>query len=154
MKMYALVPLGAIREMTNSIEHVRDMQNDAVARGETLILVKPMDTIVDADRRAAMERAVRGRTRTSSDPWSMIMAALDDLKSAVAKNTSVIESTLTLISDLASRTAASSDPAMVELSQQLNAESDKLAAAVLANTQAVKVEPSTTAAPADVPPPA
>lgn len=65
------------------------------------------------------------------------------LVSAVAANTSVVESALTLIQGLAGKLqVAVNDPAAVQaLIDQLNAEDAKLAAAVAANTPAAPVTP-------------
>lgn len=147
---FALVDIAAIHHAVDDFEEAKELAADAAGQGLHLILVKPMQPILDDDRRAAMAMVPRAGGATTND-WSLIMAALDELKAAVAKNTSVIESTLVLISDLANRTAASSDPDMQALSAELNAESEKLASAVLANTKAATVEPSTEA-PAEAPP--
>lgn len=63
---------------------------------------------------------------------------LDDLQTSVAHNTDVEESAITLIQGLAAQIAAAgTDPvALQALTDSLNAESEKLAAAVAANTPA------------------
>jgi hypothetical protein len=73
------------------------------------------------------------------------MAAIDDLTAAVARQTTVTKSALTLIQNLAAAiTAAGTDPAkLAALTAALNANDDELAAAVLANTPAA---PATTPA--------
>lgn len=152
MKTYYLVDLGALRDGSNSREHIDDLIKDAEARGQTLVLVKPMSTIIDTDRTSRMHRdRERGPGQRPSDPWSMIMSAITDLQSAVSKNTTVIESALTLIQGFKAAAAESSDPAMQAFAKELNDESDKLAAAVLANTAAAKTEPSTEAPASDSP---
>lgn len=69
-----------------------------------------------------------------------IMAALDDLKAAVAKNTDVTESAIVLLQGLKAKldeAIASDDPAALQaLSDQLGTETQKLADAVTANTPA------------------
>ncbi len=68
------------------------------------------------------------------------MAELDDLKTAVQKNTDVEESAIVLLNGLKSKldaAIAAGDPAALKaLSDSLGTESDKLAAAVVANTPA------------------
>lgn len=149
MKTYALVPLDAIMHATDFIDHAKQVQAEAAESGNQLILVKPMDTIIDVQR---SERRRRGGPETK-DLWSTLMSSLDNLKAAVAKNTTVVESAITLLGGIAERLAgAKDDPAAVEaLASEINAEADKLAAAVAVNTPAVKVgeaEP----APVDSPP--
>lgn len=65
---------------------------------------------------------------------------LDDLKAAVAKDTEVDQSAITLLNGLKEKldaAIASGDPAqLTALSQQLGSNSDALAAAVTANTPA------------------
>lgn len=81
------------------------------------------------------------------------MSALDDLRAAVSKNTTVVESTLTLLGGLADRMNAANtnnDPAVAALAAEVSAEADKLAAAVASNTPAVVVgeaEPAPVEAP-------
>lgn len=71
------------------------------------------------------------------------MAAIDDLTAQVASNTSVIESAITLISNIkALLDAAGTDPAkLAELSATLAAEDKKLADAVVAGTPAAPPAP-------------
>jgi len=75
------------------------------------------------------------------------MSALDDLATQVQANTDAEASAVTLITGLASQiAAAATDPAKVTaLAAQLKSSADRLAAAVVANTQ-----PTTPAVP---PPP-
>lgn len=69
-----------------------------------------------------------------------IMLDLSELKSKVEANTAVTESAITLLAGLKEKldaAIASEDPAALKaLSDQLGAETDKLAAAVTANTPA------------------
>lgn len=148
MRTYALVPADAIMHTSDSIEHVKSVQAEAAEAGSQLILVKPMDTIIDLAR---AERRKRGGPETK-DLWSQIMSSLDSLKAAVAKNTTVVESAVTLLGGIAERLAgAKDDPAAVEaLAAEINSEADRLAAAVAMNTPAVKLgeaEPAPAAAP-------
>ena len=148
MKTYALVPEDAIMHATDFMEHAKQIQAEAAEGGSRLILVKPLDTIIDIAR---AERRKRGGPETR-DLWSQIMSSLDALKAAVAKNTTVVESTLTLLSGISDRlSAAKEDPAALEaLAAEINSEADKLAAAVASNTPAIKVgeaEPAPVAAP-------
>ena len=68
------------------------------------------------------------------------MAALDDLTAAVAANTTVTGSALTLIQGLAAQLAAAgTDPVkLAALAAQLKSSDDALAAAVAANTPSTK----------------
>lgn len=77
--------------------------------------------------------------------------ALVDLTAAVTENTSVDQSAITLLNDLAAKLdAAATDPAAVAaLAADIRASSADLAAAVVANTPAA---PGAAAPPADVPP--
>jgi len=65
---------------------------------------------------------------------------LDDLKAAVEKNISVVDSAITLIqgikAQLDAAIAAGNPQALADLSASLGAETDKLSAAVVANTPA------------------
>lgn len=65
-----------------------------------------------------------------------IMQELDNLRAAVAAQTSVIDSTVTLLGGLkAALDAAGTDPAaLAALSAEITAHTEALAAAVLANT--------------------
>ena len=67
-----------------------------------------------------------------------LMAALDDLTAQVAANKVTIESAIVLINGIAARiTAAGTDPvALKALTDNLKAEDDNLAQAVVANTPA------------------
>ena len=63
--------------------------------------------------------------------------ATDNLAAAVARETSVDQSILTLIQGLADQVKqTSTDPQVQALADQINANADKLAAAVTANTPA------------------
>ena len=77
--------------------------------------------------------------RLSNDEGT-IMAAIDDLKAEVARNTTVEQSALTLITGLSSQLAAaiaSGDMGQVQaVADTLKANDDQLAAAVAANTPA------------------
>lgn len=66
------------------------------------------------------------------------MAKLDDLEAAVARETTVINGAITLLSQLSALiTAAGTDPvALKNITDNLNTNSDALAAAILANTPA------------------
>lgn len=70
---------------------------------------------------------------------------MDDLKAAVAAETTVGESVVALLADISSRLtaalAAGDTDAIKALTQELKVNQEKLAAAVLANTPAAKVEP-------------
>lgn len=84
------------------------------------------------------------------------MSALTDLQAAVAANTSVEASAVTLIQGLAAQIAAavaSNDSAALEtLAGQLTASSSALATAVSANTPAAPVTPAPVPAPAPTTP--
>ena len=72
---------------------------------------------------------------------STVDAALAGLQSQVAENTSVEGSAVTLIQGIAAQLAAliaagNNDPALVTLTNNLNASATALAAAVTANTPA------------------
>lgn len=136
MKTYALVPEDAIMHATDFMEHAKSVQADAAAGGTRLILVKPLDTIIDVQR---PERRRRGGGPETRDLWSMLMAALDELKAAVAKNTTVVASTVTLLAGLSEKIKsanANNDPTISALAAEINAEADKLGAAIAANTVA------------------
>jgi hypothetical protein len=63
------------------------------------------------------------------------MSAIDDLTAAVARETTVNQSAITLIQGLAARVNAATDMTQVKaLVADLNAQSDAMAAAVTANT--------------------
>jgi chromosome segregation ATPase len=78
------------------------------------------------------------------------MSALDDLKAAVQQTQDIEQSATTLIqgiaqqlSDaLANNTAASNDPALAALRDQLNSSAAELSAAITANTQAATNPPT------------
>jgi len=67
-----------------------------------------------------------------------LMATMNDLRAAVARNTSVDESVLTLLAGISQQlkdAQASGDPAALqEVINQLDANTDRMAAAVTANT--------------------
>ncbi|TCG08367.1 hypothetical protein BZM27_12595 [Paraburkholderia steynii] len=71
-----------------------------------------------------------------------IMSALDDLKAEVAATISIEQSAVTLIQGIAQQlqdalaNAGVNDPALTDLTTQLKANADALAAAVSANTPA------------------
>lgn len=67
-----------------------------------------------------------------------LVAHLDALEAAVSANTTVIQSAITLITDIATKLEeAKNDPvAIQQLVDDLNASKDSLAAAVAANTPA------------------
>lgn len=69
------------------------------------------------------------------------MAALDTLITEVSENSTAIDSAITLLQGLkAALDAAGTDPVrLAELSAQLDAKTNALAAAVVANTPAVLV---------------
>jgi len=68
------------------------------------------------------------------------MSALDDLKTEVARNTSLEQSAVALIQGIAQQlkdALAANDPAaLADLTNQLSASADALAAAITANTPA------------------
>lgn len=87
-----------------------------------------------------------------------IMSALSTLQEEVARNTTITESAVALIVGLQTKldaAIASNDPtALQTLSDTLKAETDKLAAAVGANTVGGSVEtPVAAAEPVDIPAP-
>lgn len=69
---------------------------------------------------------------------AIIMGSLDDLTAAVTENTSVDQSAIVLLNDIAARLeAAQNDPAAVaQLATDIRSSSTELAAAVAANTPA------------------
>lgn len=77
-----------------------------------------------------------------------IMSALDNLRAQVERNTSVTDSAITLLQGLKSQldaAIASGDPAAVQaVADTLGSETDKLAAAVTANTPAAAPTPTPT----------
>lgn len=78
------------------------------------------------------------------------MSALDDLKAAVQQTQDVEQSAVTLIQGiakqlndaLANNAAASSDPVLSQLRDQLNSSAAELAAAITANTEAPAPAPA------------
>lgn len=74
-----------------------------------------------------------------------LMSALDNLRAQVERNTSVTDGAITLLQGLKKQlddAIASGDPAALQaLSDNLGAETDKLAAAVTANTPAAAPTP-------------
>lgn len=74
------------------------------------------------------------------------MAVLDDLQANVDKNTSAVESAITLIQNIkAQLDAAGTDPAKLQaLSDTLATNDANLAAAVAANTPVAPAEPPAT----------
>lgn len=85
---------------------------------------------------AQVKRMIRKQGR-------QIMAALDDLEAELTRNTSTVDSTLTLVTRLLSEIeAAKMDPARVQaVVDKFRANDDRLAAAVDANTPAGPVVP-------------
>lgn len=79
---------------------------------------------------AIQEALLKGQTNMSKE--------LDDLTTAVTKQTSVVGSAVTLIQSLAQQIIeAKNDPVAIEaLAEQFNSSADALAAAVAANTPA------------------
>jgi len=77
---------------------------------------------------------------------------MDDLKAAVAEETTVTESVVVLLTDISKRlndaVASGDTEAIKAVTAEITASKDKLAAAVLANTPAAKVEPPVEPAPA------
>lgn len=70
-----------------------------------------------------------------------IMAALDDLKASVARNTDTTKSAIAALVGIKKAlddiiAAGNNDPALAELSASLTADDDALAAAITANTPA------------------
>ncbi len=84
--------------------------------------------------------AVTGRLESIITFMEAIMSALDDLRTEVARNTSLEQSAVTLIQGIAQQlkdALAANDPAaLTDLTNQLSASADALAAAVTANTPA------------------
>lgn len=80
-----------------------------------------------------------------------LMSALDNLRAQVERNTSVTDSAITLLQGLKAQldnAIASGDPAAVQaVADNLGAETDKLAAAVTANTPAATPTPTPTPTP-------
>lgn len=84
MKTFALVDLGGIRHTVDDFEEAKGLRDGALQRGIKLILVKPMETIVDKDWLAAIELSVkRGEAANTTELGEMIMAAIDDLRAAL-----------------------------------------------------------------------
>jgi hypothetical protein len=76
------------------------------------------------------------------------MTVIDDLTAAVARETTVDSSIITLIQGLSARVAAATDMTQVAaIVTQINAQTDALAAAVIANTPVTQAA-ATTAPPA------
>ncbi|OYD65969.1 UNVERIFIED_ORG: hypothetical protein BDU10_8620 [Burkholderia sp. CF145] len=81
------------------------------------------------------------------DMLGQIMSALDDLKAEVAATLTVEQSAVTLIQGIAAQLAAAlanqtnPDSTLVDLTNQLTASADALAAAVAANTPAAPPAP-------------
>lgn len=147
MKLFALVDVSAIRHMVDDREMADQLRDDARARGVRLILMRPQEHIEDAERFEAIAADTRagGGGPGKQDQWSKIMSALDDLKAAVSKNTTVVESALAAFSGLAARindANTNNDPAISALAAEVSAEADKLAGAVAANTVAADERPS------------
>lgn len=153
MKIFALVELAGIRHMVDDRELAHEIREEAAARGARLILMRPQEDIIEEDRLAAITTAIRAGG-SGNDFGDMIMAALDDLKAAVAKNTTVVESTLTLLGGIAERLNAANvnnDPTIAALASEIDSEASKLAGAVAANTPAVSPVVAEVIPPADVP---
>jgi hypothetical protein len=78
-----------------------------------------------------------GLLKTLVEKETIMTQATDNLAAAVQRETSVVSSVTTLISGLASQIKqTSTDPQVQALADQINADSDTLANAVTANTQA------------------
>ena len=140
MKIFALVEISGIRHMVDDREQAMYLRGESEARGTRLVLCRVLEDIIDDDRFAAITSLVsQGGPGTSTDFGAMIMSALDDLKAAVTKNTSVVDSAVTLLQGVADKLAAANvnnDPAIAALTSEISAEADKLGAAVAANTPA------------------
>jgi hypothetical protein len=91
--------------------------------------------LIDIDRR---QRRIEGLLYRILKKENIIMADLTNITAAVANETTVEDSAITLIQQLsAAVTAAGTDPvALAALTDQLNTEATSLAAAVTANTPA------------------
>lgn len=84
--------------------------------------------------------AVLSKLNTLISKTTIIMTDLSELEAAVAKDTAVDQSAITLLNGLkAALDAAGTDPVKLKaLSDQLGSNSDALAAAVVANTPAAQ----------------
>lgn len=91
--------------------------------------------LIDIDRR---QRRIEGMLYRILQKENIIMADLTNITAAVANETTVEDSAVVLIQNLAAAvTAAGTDPAaLAALTDQLNSEATSLAAAVTANTPA------------------
>lgn len=156
MKTYALVEISGLRHMVDDRQAAEELRSDAAARGVRLILMRPMEHILDDERFEAIAGNIRagGGGPGNQDQWSMIMSSLDALKAAVAKNTTVVESAVTAFAGLAEKLKTANvdnTPEINTLAAEITADADRLAAAIAVNTPAVKVgeaEP----VPVDAPP--
>lgn len=93
------------------------------------------------DQLTRMEAKLRSLMRIaifSADKLEKIMAQIDDLEAELARNTSVDQSVLALITDLLAQVeAAKTDPVRIQaVIDKFRANDDSLAAAVAANTPA------------------
>jgi hypothetical protein len=84
----------------------------------------------------------------------VIMSQFDDVTAAIAEDTDVTSSAITLMESLAAQLEATAgDPAAVaQLAADIRANSSRMAAAVMANTPAVPVEPEVPVEPTVDPP--
>jgi hypothetical protein len=87
---------------------------------------------------AQLKRMIRRLTRITINMERRQMAAIDDLEAEVARETTVVDSILALVTKLlADIEAAKTDPARIQaLVDTVRANDDRLAAAVTANTPA------------------
>ena len=95
---------------------------------------------IDVHHYVHHDPAVTGRLESIITFMEEIMAALDDLRAEVARNTSLEQSAVTLIQGIAQQlkdAIAANDPAaLTDLTNQLSASADALGAAITANTPA------------------
>lgn len=96
-----------------------------------------------ADRIEAKLRSLLRLSIRSAENQEKMMAQIDDLEAELARNTSVDESVLALITNLLAQIeAAKTDPARIQaVIDKFRANDDSLAAAVAANTPAAPPAP-------------
>ena len=88
-------------------------------------------------------RHIKSIVNTTNNKETYIMAILDDLQAAVAVDTDVTSSAITLLQGLAAQLAAAGtdEAALAAIRDSLNTNTQALADAVVQNTPAAPVEP-------------
>ncbi len=92
----------------------------------------------EMEEQSRLLRQINNRTKIIVQRMKDVARELDELETEVSENTDVVESAVTLIESLSQQIKdAGTDPARLQaLTDKLDANSKKLAAAVVANTNA------------------